>query len=244
MKQKNLKIVAVIALNCVFALSAEAKNISVVYEKFSLPAKVVKYFSYEGGKTSDDMREQFSNEDKMVSDGFYKMVLLGREYAFSADTTVQNGKLNVKGVDGVYIDLKKNIVLRTSTSKTEEGENVICELPYKKKMWTIQKEKQTIAGQLCKKAVLKIDNPVTTTNSSNELPSGNTQLASEIIAWFCEDLPYYAGPKGFDGLPGLIMRLETKTEWLGYTERYELKSYSFPDKIAIVQPQGEKVQCK
>ena len=42
----------------------------------------------------------------------------------------------------------------------------------------------------------------------------------------------------------LIMRLETKTEWLGYTERYELKSYSFPDKIAIVQPQGEKVQCK
>ena len=42
----------------------------------------------------------------------------------------------------------------------------------------------------------------------------------------------------------LIMRLETKTEWLGYTQRYELKSYSFPTNIIVVQPEGEKRVCE
>ena len=237
MKQKNLKIVAVIALNCVFTLSAVAKNISVVYERFKEPEVITHFIdlSKDTSKIVIENTEKNDQADHLV-DGYYKMVFTGKEYAFSADTTVQNGKLKVTGYWGVYSDLKQKTTLRTDTLK-----NLLRECAYSKKEWTILSETQTICGKVCKKAIIKTD-PVEL-KELKKAPEVGDKLPTQTIAWFCEELPYSVGPNGFDGLPGLIMKLETKTP-IGYVDRYELKSYSFPDKIAIVQPQGEKMQCK
>ena len=238
MKQKKLKIVAVIALNCVFALSAVGRNISVVYERFKEPEVITKYvdLSKDTSKIVIENTEKDNQADQLVFDGYYKMVFTGKEYAFSADTTVQNGKLKVTDYWGVYSDLKKKTTLRTDTLK-----NLIRECAYSKKEWTILSETQTICGKVCKKAIIKTD-PIEL-EELKRAPEVGDKLPTQTIAWFCEELPYSVGPNGFDGLPGLIMKLETKTP-IGYVNRYELTSYSFPDKIAIVQPQGEKVQCK
>lgn len=238
MKQKNLKIVAMIALNCVFALSAVAKNIAAVYEKFKAPDVTVKYI-YLGNDTPKFAIEndaKYNQTDQLVFDGYYKIVFTGKEYAFTADTTVQNGKLNVTGAWGVYSDLKKTTLL-TDTLKPNQTEIVLRECAYSKKEWTILSETQTICGKVCKKAIIKTD-PVEL-EELKKAPEVGDKLPTQTIAWFCEELPYSVGPNGFDGLPGLIMKLETKTP-IGYVDRYELTSYSFPDKIAIVQPQGKK----
>lgn len=61
--------------------------------------------------------------------------------------------------------------------------------------WTVTNETKVIANYTCYKATKKI--------FSNKAKTST----KEIVAWFCPEIPYYFGPKSYNGLPGLILEL-------------------------------------
>lgn len=65
--------------------------------------------------------------------------------------------------------------------------------------WEIGDESKIIQGYTCKKAITKL-----TFYEGREAKP----YLSKVIAWFAPKLPYAFGPKGYGGLPGLILELK------------------------------------
>lgn len=63
--------------------------------------------------------------------------------------------------------------------------------------WTIYNESKIIDNKICYKAT-----------TINKILINNTIKEKEIVAWFYPEIPISFGPKGYDGLPGLIMELQ------------------------------------
>jgi GLPGLI family protein len=78
--------------------------------------------------------------------------------------------------------------------------------------WEITNETKMISGYNYKKAISRTFN-------------------SYFTAWFTEDIPIKDGPEKFDGLPGLILSVNT-----GYTELTAEKIEILAAKISIVKP--------
>lgn len=91
----------------------------------------------------------------------------------------------------VYYRDKKN--KSKYTKSNEENFNVVY--PYNEYQWKITKETKTILGYTCYKAVATVHE----FNSYGEVKEYTPK------AWFTYDLPYSYGPKGYDGLPGLVL---------------------------------------
>ena len=80
--------------------------------------------------------------------------------------------------------------------------------------WEIQQETKIIQGYKCHKATSIIEGP--------------NEEALEIIAYFCPQLPFNYGPKGYCGLPGMILYLED------HLVIYEMTKLQFKPIDAIV----------
>jgi GLPGLI family protein len=89
------------------------------------------------------------------------------------------------------------------------------------KYWNLTNKSKIINSFLCKHA------DITTTNELN-----GAKFYTE--AWYTPDLSLSYGPKGFDGLPGLIVSLET------LNLKYILEKIEFLDyHLVIKRPQGK-----
>jgi GLPGLI family protein len=62
--------------------------------------------------------------------------------------------------------------------------------------WVIHNEKRIIDGKTCFKAT-----------TENHVLIKKKIKTYEVIAWFCTEFPGFFGPKGYNGLPGLILEL-------------------------------------
>ncbi len=223
----------------VSSFSLHADIISVVYDNYQMGMNLqlspedASRMSVE--EITQMMSKQKNDPANLQKEGNSKMIFTGKEYGYSMDTTVKKGKFIIEGPRSVYYDLAQNQSLRPSMKSggsEYELEVVVC--PYKPKEWIIEDETQTIKGLLCKKARLKINGE-------------KTKNTAEIVAWFCESLPYTVGPKGYTGLPGLIVRLDMEIEAFGgLNERVEMNYYALlkDNSITLVQPKGKKVECK
>lgn len=90
-----------------------------------------------------------------------------------------------------------------------------------KNNWEITNETIKIGNYTCQKATLK-------------------QGQSIITAWFTSEIPSNEGPRNFYGLPGLILKVETKTEIIEATKFEILKT-----PVEITKPtKGKKVTRK
>lgn len=75
--------------------------------------------------------------------------------------------------------------------------------------WEITDETKEIGNFLAYKAKTTF---TTENNFTNELDK------FEITAWFCPQIPAPFGPKGIDGLPGLVLEVNLGSSWLYATE--------------------------
>lgn len=75
------------------------------------------------------------------------------------------------------------------------------------KNWNITDEAKTINNYICYKATTKykLVNPVGT-------------FFHPVTAWFCPEIPLQHGPRGFGGLPGLILELQYREVVFGATK--------------------------
>ncbi|WP_298306620.1 GLPGLI family protein [Flavobacterium sp.] len=113
------------------------------------------------------------------------------------------------GVDGKYYKEKKSNII------FNEIDNHIGHIILKKiddTKWVLTKESKKIQGYLCYKA---------TTVSTVKNSAGTFKRT--IIAWYCPMIPASFGPKGYGGLPGLILELQDRNIIIGAT-KIELKT--------------------
>lgn len=94
----------------------------------------------------------------------------------------------IKAKDIIYTDLKNRITLKKIKTLGEEF-NVKTNLDSVK--WELTQEEKTIGGYRCYKAITK----------------SIFKKGLIIEAWYCPSIPFGFGPKGYGGLPGLILEL-------------------------------------
>jgi len=95
------------------------------------------------------------------------------------------------------------------------------------KTWQISQETKKIAGYICYKA------------TSSAPTNNNTE--NHITAWFTPQIPVGFGPKDFNGLPGLILELET--DFMTYKAAKLIINPT--EKVLVEKPsKGEKVTLK
>lgn len=121
------------------------------------------------------------------------------------------------GDASIYTDManQKNIAIRSIL-----GKDFIVEKDMPKAIeWNIESERT--------KQILNIQCVKATTIDVN----GNN-----VVAWFATEIPFPTGPYGYGGLPGLILRLETKNE------TYEVTSISSaPEDVLVKEPNVKHV---
>lgn len=93
-----------------------------------------------------------------------------------------------------YYDLNSGIVSKWFNSL---GKSFIIEDSIIKTNWDLLKETKQIGNYTCYKA-----------ETTYEIVNSKGKFKKQVIAWYAIDIPYKFGPKGFCGLPGLILELE------------------------------------
>jgi len=96
----------------------------------------------------------------------------------------------IGGVSKIYTNIAINKLIE---SRPFSGDVIVFEetIDYN---WKTTNERRVISGYTCYKATLKIEDSL--------YPNGKS-----IVAWFCPELSIPFGPKGYFGLPGLILEL-------------------------------------
>lgn len=70
--------------------------------------------------------------------------------------------------------------------------------------WSLENEKKIIDGYECYKA-----------KSEYVVINPKGEFRHPVIAWYCPQLPYSFGPRGYNGLPGLILELQVRNVTYG-----------------------------
>lgn len=73
--------------------------------------------------------------------------------------------------------------------------------------WKLENETKQIGAYLCYKAT-----------SEQVVVNPKTTFKHPIVAWYCPSIPFNVGPKGYSGLPGLILELQVRNITWGATK--------------------------
>uniref|UniRef100_UPI00404B7BA6 GLPGLI family protein n=1 Tax=Gelidibacter sp. TaxID=2018083 RepID=UPI00404B7BA6 len=87
-------------------------------------------------------------------------------------------------------------------------------------------ETKLINGYLCKKAIRK----------RSEINDEGLAKKSELIAWFCPEIPFSYGPERFHGLPGLVLECNSNIV------RFELEKITWhQEELKINKPNSGEI---
>jgi GLPGLI family protein len=92
-----------------------------------------------------------------------------------------------------------------NTKKTVEARELMQEMylvedSIRSITWKLEEgETKTILGYTCKKA------------------TGKTERGSDIVAWYCEEIPVAGGPEQFNSLPGMILGIDANKGEIVFT---------------------------
>jgi len=154
------------------------------------------------------------------------------EYLLKIDNKVSEfevvKKMSLNGTDNPFQILEERILIYIDTStfieqKTAFNQLYLIEENFNPFNWKLLNESKTILGYNCYRA---------TTNNGLD----NTT----IEAWYAPDLPYQFGPKGYHGLPGLILEIIQNK-----TLHYTTTEIDWSDDVFVIRPTtGKKVKRK
>lgn len=129
------------------------------------------------------------------------------------------------GVNGVYYKKINESIVLNSMEDYVLGK-IILEKDVKVD-WKLLNETKKIQEFICYKA--------TTTIKYN---NGVGDFQKELIAWFCPKIPYSFGPKGYGGLPGIILEFQENNITIG------AKKIVFNKETKITEPKGKTITEK
>jgi GLPGLI family protein len=156
------------------------------------------------------------NQSEMI---FYQNQYLEKEG--DGDTSFSRA---FSGVEGKYFkDKDSNVVLN------EVDNPIVGHLIIKREIslkWVLIKETKKIDDYICYKA-----------NAELIIKNSVGEFKRILTAWYCPDLPFSYGPKGYGGLPGLILEFQEKNIVLGAVKislNPTTINFDKPNKVKIV----------
>lgn len=155
-------------------------------------------------KTNGNIFDSFPNIDSILKLVSLSLVYNENEMKFYADKIPESVKndigssLVISDIQGVYYRKNNSDDLYVEIEKYGNQEKFII----KKKFitnWKLTNETKIICGFECLKATTTLD---------IDYGDGKVFSLHPIIAWYCPNLKYSYGPKGYGGLPGTILEVE------------------------------------
>ena len=167
---------------CMGNINAQTKNVKCTYTATHVISDAVK--NMEDAHIREIVIERFKNDRKT----FY-MIFADGIYSFNEINGNDDSDFKIMGgSNSVYIDTNKDSII---AQKCIIDKDFLVKDKYQPRDWELTKERKTINGKECIKAI--------------------TKGKSTITAWFTTEIPLSVGPLGYIGLPGIIMQLDTPT---------------------------------
>lgn len=171
-------------------------------EMYQITYKIDRY-----DKTKKGEKVKFKSTNRMVQKMFSIMEELKFDLIFNEDKAIfQRRDLIVPDNDKMFYRLASNGVYDGVTYFKDSkqkfvvkeffGEHFKIDYPYHQYNWKLTNETKIIQGYTCYKAT-------TTWVEKDYLRDIELRFTPEV--WFTEDLPFPFAPKGFDGLPGVVL---------------------------------------
>ena len=162
--------------------------------------------------------EGFSNAEALK--GYYAMAQGGAEFVnfdfeanntasyFKLKETIQNDETDFaiafsEGINSYYTEANTNYRIKYVNGRY--GEFRINDT--EKTEWKLENETKYIDSYLCYKAT-----------SEQIVINSEGTFKHPIVAWYCPAIPFSFGPKGYQGLPGLILELQVRNITWGATK--------------------------
>lgn len=123
----------------------------------------------------------------------------------------------------------KNIETNVKLYQIEKPELFNVIVPFEQYKWEITTETKIINGYKCYKA--------TTTYEDMYNPFKDRRLVFNPVVWFTPEIPASFGPKGLDGLPGLVLEASINGKKYLYASKIE---FDFKKSKEIERPKGGK----
>lgn len=142
-------------------------------------------------------KEEFIKYKNEVESQKFRFIATKQQAYFYSIPEIQNSMPELKIF--TFLDTQKSLQVK-SEIKT------IIHLP-RDFDWQMTTETKIIQGYTCYKA-----------HSSYTVVRGDRIFTFPIIAWFTPEIPYPFGPKGYFGLPGLIMELQERNITYGVSK--------------------------
>ena len=153
--------------------------------------------------TPNEMLETFKEAQKHHSSFTFNLIASIDEASFFEQKKMNNdvqefsyglARIQMQVDNKYYYNITDDYVLKGFEAY---GMKLITKNHISKMKWTLSNETRVIGKYTCYKALLKYK----ITNIEGE-------FAKEVIAWYCPEIPFNFGPKGYAGLPGLILELK------------------------------------
>lgn len=138
-------------------------------------------------------------KDKKV----YSLIVSNGASLFHKDSTSMDATPLKIDTRNIYINKNEDLKLEQIYYR---GKLYLIKTKYKTEKWNLSQEQDTINGFLCYKATLKDKNNLS------------------FIAWFTPKIPIDIAPLGHNGLPGLVVRMETPVYVLNLEKIDELEN--------------------
>ena len=161
---------------------------------------------YDEGFSNDKNLKQLY---KKAQEGAKKLILIlkfnEKESLFYANDLMEDEEIewakSFTKTDDIYY-VQQNSDDKLLQTEIFQGKYVVNYS--EKRTWQLENETKLIDGYLCYKA-------------TSELVNKNTVgvFKYPIVAWYCPSIPLNFGPKGYSGLPGLILELQERNTLFG-----------------------------
>ncbi len=214
-------------------------------KKFIILSNLLLIFNFTNGQVSSGHVEYSLNiaDDKALDEGelagYYKkakdnagyvsyILNFNNEEMNFYSNTPDTDNVNISfsfafsGIHGIYYRKMNEITVFDSVDDYTLGKII-----FKRDLntdWKLHEESKKIQGFLCYKA--------TTTIKYN---NGVGDFEKDLIVWYCPDIPYSYGPKGYGGLPGLILEFQDGNTVI------VAKKMVFDKDVKILAPTGETI---
>lgn len=172
----------------------------------------------KNNENRDVIVNQVNEIDKALDDVEFELIFNAHSSLFKPVDKIAVNEFHYKmavnvsgGFDLRYKDLKEKVKV---VQKNYSGQLINIVKPFNEYEWEITKETKRIGGYECYKAITRVQ---------KYSKARGKELIFDPIVWFTPDIPVPFGPKGLDGLPGLVMEASVNGRVYFYATRINLK---------------------
>lgn len=159
----------------------------------------------EGFSNAENLKDFYEKAQSGVKNITFSLLFNNENSLFQMNDIINNEEINyakafIDATTAYYVNINTNN--NTKQINNHLGKYLIN---YSEKTeWKLENEYKMIGTYLCYKATSEL-----------KVKNRKGDFKYPIIAWYCPTIPFNFGPKGYCGLPGLILELQERNTTYG-----------------------------